>query len=187
MLAEIKKRRAIREYYDGKIPDKDMEEIISSALMAPSPFNSQPWKFYVVKDKQKKSRIRSIYDDSTKKIQLYKKLYLTRVPIYEQDTSFLEIATLIIPCYEIKTSYARDSLAMAVQNLMLEATRRNIATVCMGRPTRFKKQRDQMRKIIQLESSHDIPYIIAIGYAPKPNEQYETPERKPVSDIMIQM
>ncbi|MBW8035590.1 MAG: nitroreductase family protein [Planctomycetes bacterium] len=187
MLAEIKKRRAIREYYDGKIPDKDMEGIINSALMAPSPFNAQPWKFYVVKDKQKKFRIRNIYDDSTKKIQLYKKLCLTRVPIYEQDTSFLEIATLIIPCYEIKTSYARDSLAMAVQNLMLEATRRNIATVCMGRPTRFKKQRDQMRKIIQLENSHDIPYIIAIGYAPKPHEEYEIPERKPIKEIMVQI
>lgn len=187
MLTEIKKRRAIREYHDAKIPDEDVEGILKAALMAPSPFNAQPWKFYVVKDKQKKNRIRSIYDDSTKKIQLYKKLYLTRVPIYEQDTSFLEVATLIIPCYEIKTSYARDSLAMAVQNLMLEATRRNIASVCMGRPTRFKKQREQMRKIIQLESSHDIPYIIALGYAPKPNEEYEIPERKPVSDIMIQM
>ena len=181
------KRYSVRNYKDTPGPHEKIKRCIEAARMAPSACNSQPWKFYVVKDKQKKSRIRSIYDDSTKKIQLYKKLYLTRVPIYEQDTSFLEIATLIIPCYEIKTSYARDSLAMAVQNLMLEATRRNIATVCMGRPTRFKKQRDQMRKIIQLESSHDIPYIIAIGYAPKPNEQYETPERKPVSDIMIQM
>lgn len=187
MLTEIKKRRAIREYYDGRIPDKDMEAIISAALMAPSPFNAQPWKFYIVKDKQKKILIRKIYDDSTKKIQLYKKLWLTRVPIYEQDTTFLEVATLIIPCYEIKTSYARDSLAMAVQNLMLEAARRNIATVCMGRPTRFKKQRDQMRKIVQLENTHDIPYIVAIGYAPKTHEEYEIPERKPVRDIMIQI
>jgi len=135
MIAEIKKRRAIREYQDVEVPDLHVRKIIEAAIMAPSPFNLQPWKFHVIKDKDRKTAIRNIYDDSTRKIQLYKKFYLTRVPIYEQDTSFLQAATLIVPCYETKTSYARDSLAMAVQNLMLEATSRNIASICMGRPT----------------------------------------------------
>jgi nitroreductase len=187
MIAEIKKRRAIREYQDMEVPDSHVKEMIEAAIMAPSPFNLQPWKFYVITDKDRKKAIRNIYDDSTRKIQLYKKLYLTRVPIYEQDTSFLEVATLIVPCYETKTSYARDSLAMAVQNLMLEATCQNIGTVCMGRPTRFKSQREQMRKIAQVDKGYEIPYLIAVGYSLKPNEEYEVPERKPVGEMMIQL
>ena len=187
MLAEIKKRRAIREYQNRDIPDSHVEKMIEAAIMAPSPFNSQPWKFHIIKDRERKKAIRKIYDDSTRKIQLYKKLCLTRVPIYEQDTSFLQAAILIVPCYETKVSYARDSLAMAVQNLMLEATSRNIASVCMGRPTRFKSQREQMRKVSQVEKSYEIPYIIAIGYSLKPNEQYDVPERKEVDQIMVQL
>ena len=186
MIAEIKKRRAIREYQDIGVPDSHVEKMIEAAIMAPSPFNLQPWKFHIIKDRERKKAIRKIYDDSTRKIQLYKKLCLTRVPIYEQDTSFLQAATLIVPCYETKTSYARDSLAMAVQNLMLEATSRNIGTVCMGRPTRFKSQRQQMRKIAQLEKGYEIPYIIAAGYSLKPTEQYEVPERKTIEEVMIQ-
>ena len=122
MIDEIKKRRAIREYHDIDVPEALVQQMIEAAIMAPSPFNLQPWKFYVIKNKDKKKLIRKLYDDSTKKIQLFKKLHLTRVPIYEQDTSFLETATLIVPCYEIKVPYARDSLGMAVQNLCLEAT-----------------------------------------------------------------
>ena len=75
---------------------------------------------------------------------------------------------------------------MAVQNLMLEATSHNIGTVCMGRPTRFKKQRQRMRKIAQVEKGYEIPYIIATGYTLKPNEQYEAPERKTIEEVMIQ-
>jgi nitroreductase len=186
MITEIEKRRAIREYRDVEVPQTHVEKMIEAAIMAPSPFNLQPWKFHVIKDKERKKAVRRIYDDSTRKIQLYKKLCLTRVPIYEQDTSFLQTATLIIPCYETNVSYARDSLAMAVQNLMLEAISRNIGTVCMGRPTRFKKQREQMGKIVQLEKGYDIPYIIAAGYSLKPNEQYEVPERKTIDQVMIQ-
>lgn len=186
MITEIKKRRAVREYQDKDVPHTHVTEIIKAALMAPSPFNLQPWKFHIIRDKERKKAVRKIYDDSTRKIQLYKKLCLTRVPIYEQDTSFLQLATLIIPCYKTKTSYARDSLAMAVQNMMLEAVSRNIATVCMGRPTRFKKQRMQMKKIAQVGDDYEIPYIIAAGYALKPNEQYDVPERKNIEEVTIQ-
>jgi len=186
MINEIKKRRAIREYRDAEVPQTHVSAIIKAAIMAPSPFNLQPWKFHVITDGGKKKAIRKIYDDSTRKIQLYKKLCLTRVPIYEQDTSFLQAATLIVPCYETNVSYARDSLAMAVQNLMLEATSRNIGTVCMGRPTRFKKQREQMSRVAELEKGYEIPYIIAAGYSLKPNEQYDVPERKAIEEVMIQ-
>jgi len=76
---------------------------------------------------------------------------------------------------------------MAVQNMMLEAASCNIASVCMGRPTRFKSQREKMRKVARVEKGYEVPYIIAVGFAPKPNEQYEVPERKKYDQVTIQL
>ena len=178
MLDAIKYRRSIREYHDKDIPTEVLEEIIEAASMAPSPFNLQPWKFYIVKDKRKKGEIRAIYDLATKKIKCFKKFHLTNVPVYDQNTSFLETATLIIPCYEKGVPCARDSLAMAVENLMIQAASRKIGSVCMARPTTFNKHKRQIKQLVGVEKSYEVPYIIAVGYPSKPYEVCTIPKRK---------
>ena len=185
MLEAIKQRRSIRQYTDKEIADRDLEGIIEAAKMAPSPFNLQPWKFFIVTDKDKKREIRKIYDAATEKIKLFKKLHLTSVPIYDQDTSFLETATLVIPCYDKKTSYSRDSLAMAIQNMMVEAAARGIGSVCTGRATAFGKQRKQIKQLIGTDRDYEIPYIVVVGYSAKPYEEYAVPTRKPNEQVMV--
>ncbi len=185
MLDAIKHRRSIRQYQDKDISGQDLEEIIEAATMAPSPFNLQPWKFYIVKDKEKKIEIRNIYNAATKKVSFFKKLHLTNVPVYDQDTSFLEAATLIIPCYDTKTPCARDSLAMAIQNLMIEATCHGIGSVCMGRPTTFNKHKKRIKQLAQIGKSYEVPYIIAVGYPAEAYEEYAIPGRKAVRDVTV--
>ena len=185
MLDAIKHRRSVRQYQDKDISGKDLEEIIEAATMAPSPLNLQTWKFYIVRDKEKKRQIRSIYNATTKTVNVFKKLHLTTVPVYDQNTSFLEAATLIIPCYDIKTPYARDSLAMAIQNLMIQATCQGIAGLCMGRPTTFNKHKKRIKQLVGIEKGYEVPYIIAVGYPVEAYEEYAIPERKALRDIMV--
>ena len=57
----------------------------------------------------------------------------------------------------------------------------------MGRPTKFKKQRKQMKKVVGTGKDYEIPYLIAVGYLIKALEQYEIPERKLIGDVTVQL
>jgi nitroreductase len=49
----IHNRRSVREFKPDSIPDKDILRIIDAARMAPTSGNQQPWKFLIIKDKNK--------------------------------------------------------------------------------------------------------------------------------------
>lgn len=57
MIKEIADRRSIRKYSDREITDEDIREIIESAILAPSAKNRQPWRFVVVRGRQKEEML----------------------------------------------------------------------------------------------------------------------------------
>jgi len=48
----IKQRRAVRTYTDKKLSEKDIETILQAGQYAPSPLNSQPWHFTLIRNKK---------------------------------------------------------------------------------------------------------------------------------------
>ena len=54
ILDKIKQRRSIREYKKEIPADADIKKILEAARWAPSGLNNQPWRFLVIKDKDKK-------------------------------------------------------------------------------------------------------------------------------------
>jgi nitroreductase len=57
MLDVIKKRRSIRKYQDKEIEKERVEEILKAVMMAPSAHNGRPWRFWVVRDKERKEKL----------------------------------------------------------------------------------------------------------------------------------
>jgi nitroreductase len=55
----IKERRATNSFEDVPIPDADLEKIIRAGLEAPSGYNLQPWRFVVVRDRERKKKLRA--------------------------------------------------------------------------------------------------------------------------------
>ncbi len=53
----IKTRRSIRAYQKKLIEDEKLIKILDAARLAPSAHNHQPWKFIVVRDKDKKQAL----------------------------------------------------------------------------------------------------------------------------------
>ena len=51
-LKVIYQRRAIRKYKDISIDKNSIEKIIDAGRMAPSAMNKQPWKFYILTNKE---------------------------------------------------------------------------------------------------------------------------------------
>jgi nitroreductase len=60
-------RRSVREFSDEDIPDIVLENIIRTAMSAPSGANKEPWQFSVVKDKTVKKKIRKAAEAEEKK------------------------------------------------------------------------------------------------------------------------
>lgn len=50
-ISTIYERRAVRKYKDIPVSDEILETILDAGRMAPSAMNRQPWKFYVVTNK----------------------------------------------------------------------------------------------------------------------------------------
>lgn len=45
----VQKRRSVRKYSEGQVPDNVVERALTEALLAPNTSNIQPWEFYWVK------------------------------------------------------------------------------------------------------------------------------------------
>jgi nitroreductase len=52
------KRRSVRRYKPDVVPEKDILRIIDAARSAPTSGNQQPWKFLVIRDKDKINRLK---------------------------------------------------------------------------------------------------------------------------------
>ena len=52
LLELMAKRRSIRKYTDEEIPEEKLTKILQAALLAPTSRSKQPWKFYVIRDRE---------------------------------------------------------------------------------------------------------------------------------------
>jgi len=61
----IRKRFSVRRFTGRPVSDEAIQEILESAVLAPSSVNIQPWRFVVVRDPERKRRLRkAAYDQA---------------------------------------------------------------------------------------------------------------------------
>ena len=51
-IQTIYERRAVRKYKDLHVPGMTVEKILDAGRMAPSAMNKQPWKFYILRQRE---------------------------------------------------------------------------------------------------------------------------------------
>lgn len=56
-LTAIKTRRAVRNWTDQDIPESILLQVLEAGRWAPSPLNSHPWHFIVIRNKETKSKL----------------------------------------------------------------------------------------------------------------------------------
>jgi nitroreductase len=162
----IKKRRVVRKFRPDPIPSEEIYKIIDSARWAPSPFNTQPWEFIVIRNKETLDKLGKAAPTAQ---------YIAEAP--------MAIAVVILPItakypFHQQVGEPRHAGAMAVQNIMLTAWALGIGT---GWAT-IKKE--DVKKILNIPDDFDVLTIIAMGYPlDKPPEHVEE-DRRPVEDMI---
>lgn len=146
----ILKRRSIRLYKNKEVSEKKIQLLMEAAMAAPSARNLQPWKFFIVKNKEKRQLLSKIFRDFNAPLMIVVAGDLTK--LNDKNDEF----------------WIQDCSA-AVQNILLTATSIDLGTCWCGVYPK-KKATAQVQEILDL-SEETIPVaLIQIGY---PDEEKE--------------
>jgi len=170
----IKERRSVKHYdTNHKLTDEEVNQIMSLAVLSPTSFNMQNWRFVNVKDTEIRNQIRSASWDQAQitdasllliicaDLKAWKKdpaQYWKDAPKEAQDF----LVSAMGPFYEGKDELQRDeamrSCGIVAQTIMLTAK-------AMGYDSNpmigFEPQK--VSKIINLPEDHVISMMLTIG------------------------
>jgi nitroreductase len=151
MLNLIKKRRSIRKFSSKKVERKKIMDILEAGRWAPSGYNSQPWRFYIVRNRKEMDKFASYCN--------------------EWDKRTIKNSNLCILVYADKKSIGDDekdnqSIGACIENMALEIDSLGLGAcwICG-----ILKNRNKVNKLLRLSSRYQLKALIALGYpAEKP-------------------
>ncbi|HEU13223.1 MAG: nitroreductase family protein [Thermoplasmata archaeon] len=153
----IFQRRSIRNFKNDPVPDEILFQLIRAAQYAPSSWNRQPWRFIVIREREKLKTISGLLP--------YGK-FLSRVPM----------AIAIVASERESDLWLVDG-SIAAQNLMLAAENFDLGTCWIA-----ECDKEEIKRILELPEEFHIITITPLGYpAVKPN----APKRKDLKEVLF--
>lgn len=175
----IKRRRSIRKFKPDPVPRRLIGEILDLAMWAPSGMNQQNWYFVVIKgDKLKRLAdiSRRAFDEHTKRNLL--NVFRDKPQVIQATKNFFYTfgnAPLVLLVYRIPTVEGEltdiQSVAAAIQNLLLAAHAKGIGGCWMTGPAHLEKEINELVGVNQMK----LQAVIPLGF---PDVRPPTPKRK---------
>jgi nitroreductase len=172
----IQARRSVKHYdANYQFTDTEINELLSLAVLSPTAFNIQNWRFIVVKDQELRSKIRAAAWDQAQVTDASLFIVLCadlkswkKQPNRYWANAAKEVQDFILPAidgyYRNKEQVQRDeamrSCGIAAQTLMLAAKAMGYDSCPMD-----GFDFEQVAKLIQLPDDHVIAMFVAIGKA----------------------
>ena len=152
IVREIELRRARRALDTKPIPKEVLDRILQAALIAPSCFNNQPWRFVVVNDRE---TLKSV------------KEYLPEGNYWARQSPCIVCAATEkeLDCsLSGRREYALFDTGLAVENLVLQAVREGlIAHPIAG----FKPV--QIKELLEIPEEYVLITLVVLGYPGDPS------------------
>lgn len=188
-------QRAMRRLKPDPVPEEYIKRIIWAATRAPSGGNTQPWRFLVVTDAEKRKRIGELYLDGWNRY--VKQGYTNRPPAPSQEAAAAQERTLrsaqyladhlgevpvhILPCtwkLEVNTGIASgSSIYPAIQNLMLAARALGLGTAL----TTIHRWNEQgVKDLLGIPENAETAALIPVGW---PRGNFGAGPRLPVEAV----
>jgi len=214
IIEAIYSRRSIREFKeDEKVSDEILEKILDAARFAPSPENSQQWRFIVSRDKDLKKIVADICQERAQDIfggqpfettqerlwYLPEKIRIRALETAINGTLFRypeKADILIFCCY---TDCFHDipfpdsiyqtgisslvSLSMAIENMWLVATSKGIGCGFMAIPFGDKRYAPILTELLGIPPSWKPLTAFCLGIPEKP--RIKGPARFPLEAIVF--
>ena len=194
VLDAIRARRAVKHFDpEHEISDEEADRLIEAAMLAPTSFNIQHWRFVVVKDPELRKEIRAAGNDQAQMTDASMLVLFTGdVDAWKKEPQRYwrnapdEVAELLVnwmgPFHEGKPELQRDeaqrSIGMAMQTLMLAAKGMGYDSCPM-----IGFDHEAVAKLVNLPADHCIGPMVAIGKGTK--EPWPKPGQLSIDEVRI--
>lgn len=193
-LTAIETRRAVKHYDpDFKMPETDINKLLTAAIMAPTAFNIQNWRFVLVRDPELRKKIREVawnqaqVEDASLLIIMCADLKSwEKSPARYWRNAPQEVQDFVVPAIdqyyrgreEVQRDEAMRSCGIAAQTIMLAAKSMGYDTCPMD-----GFDFDAVGKLINLPDDHVIAMFVAVGKAASPARTRAG--QLPLSEVVI--
>ena len=162
----IQQRRSCRNFLAEPLDEEIVHKILEAAIWAPSPLNTQPWKFFVITNQEIKRKIHAEAESCRNFLAgkegwgfmaKYDLGFLLKVPVIIAVIGDPQKTGADALLEERGTAY-QLACAAAVQNMLLTAHELGVASLWL---TLFKK--DALREILSIDSSQYPLSLVCLG------------------------
>jgi nitroreductase len=190
----IRSRRSVKHYDPThEMSDKEVDELLSLALLSPTAFNIQNWRFVIVKDPDMRDMIRKVAWDQEQvtdaslfiilcaDLKAWEKMperYWRNAPQKVRDFVLSSIDNYYRGKEQVQRDEAMRTCGIAAQTLMLAATSMGYDSCPMD-----GFDFDAVGRLINLPEDHVIAMFVAIGKAAK--EARPRGGQLPMSEVVI--
>ena len=146
MIQAIRDRRSIRTFLDIPVERQDIEDILQSAVLAPSSKNRQPWKFVVVQGESKAEMLKAFRtgiarEESGDALLPQSKKYIegAKLTVHSMEQAPVVILALnplgkgvlanLTPEERVYETCNIQSLSASLQNMLLAATEKGLGSL----------------------------------------------------------
>ena len=161
----VKTRRSVRSFDPRSIKREDLELCVEAGRHAPSACNSQPWKFIVIDDEEKKEAVKTKVFSGIYQMNTFARNADAFIVLVSEKTK----TTAWLGQKIRNTDFRKIDTGIACQNIVLQAWELGIGTCILGW---FDEKR--IKKILSVPLFKKIELVIAMGYP----SGVEFPEKK---------
>lgn len=158
----VENRQSCRDFIEKPIELEKLKKVAKNALLAPSACNSQPWKIYIIADKEKvKAVAKSSQDFGMNKFASKAQAFF----VVTEITATLAIGASI---KFDRNHFVKYDVGELVAYLTLTAKNEGLDTCILG-----WLNHDNLKEVVGFSDDEFCAMIIAVGYS-------ETPLRKKI-------
>ena len=170
----VKIRRSFRKYKDEAVKKEDIEEMVKTALMAPSWANTETARYYVALGDEARNAVleKGLPEYNRKRVD--KAGALVVVTFVKGRSGFMGDKG---PANELGDEWGAYDLGLSNAYFLLRASELGYGSLIMG-----LRDADELRKIFDIPENEEISAGIAVG---KPDEEAVNQKRKELSEVLV--
>lgn len=179
----ILSRRSIRNYLSEPVSKEDLQEILEAGTWAPSALNLQPWYFVAIQSKEELAKMSEIMERVADRLEPSLKARFANAPaVVDETTTFIRnlggapvyiLAFQLKPDYENKADMINLSIGAALENILLAAHDKGLATCWLTAPVETLVG-DELRDMFA-PGKGSLVALVTLGY---PAKEAKAPRRK---------
>jgi nitroreductase len=170
-METIKNRRSVRQYLPEQIKEDELENILESAIYAPTGHNDQPWHFTVVQNTDLINEINQGAKEVMGKMDIE---WIAKLAAMENFNIFHRAPTAVIVSGKKDATTPMVDCAAAVQNMLLAAESMDIGSCWIGFAKFYFLNPENLKKY-NIPEDYEVHFGVALGY--KASENPQAPER----------